>query len=378
MTQVDPSTRFASAGRQPVEQLRVQHERITDLNFFDGIVSTMPNLLLVLNGDRQIVYGNHAALRFLGVTGIDPVLGARPGEAVNCLNAHGEGGCGTDEKCSTCGAVLAILAAQGGESDSRECRILVKSGDRTEAIDLRVHAAPLEAGGERFVAFYLADISHEKRRRVLERIFFHDVLNTAGVLKAYSEELIDESDPSAVRGIGGTLTRVSRRLVDEIKEQRELLRAESGELTPVLRPVHVRDLLQALAEAYASHDVARGKSIVVRPGPDLLLQSDETLLERVLGNMLKNALEASVGGETVSLEVHDEGTEAVFHVQNPAVMPREVKLQVFNRSFSTKGADRGLGTYSMKLLSERYLGGRVGFTSEAGQGTCFTLRLPLA
>jgi len=43
-------------------------------------------------------------------------------------------------------------------------------------------------------------------------------------------------------------------------------------------------------------------------------------------------------------------------------------MQVFNRSFSIKGGDRGLGTYSIKLLSERYLNGEVGFTSEEGTG----------
>ena len=45
-------------------------------------------------------------------------------------------------------------------------------------------------------------------------------------------------------------------------------------------------------------------------------------------------------------------------------MPRQVQLQIFKRSFSTKGAARGLGTYSMRLLSERYLKGVVSFTGE--------------
>jgi signal transduction histidine kinase len=44
---------------------------------------------------------------------------------------------------------------------------------------------------------------------------------------------------------------------------------------------------------------------------------------------------------------------------------------VFQRSFSTKGTGRGLGTYSIKLLTERYLGGRVWFESAEGHGTTF-------
>jgi signal transduction histidine kinase len=57
-------------------------------------------------------------------------------------------------------------------------------------------------------------------------------------------------------------------------------------------------------------------------------------------------------------------------------MPESVRLQVFKRSFSTKGSDRGLGTYSIKLLTENYLGGEVGFASEEGNGTTFWVKLP--
>jgi sensor histidine kinase regulating citrate/malate metabolism len=58
-------------------------------------------------------------------------------------------------------------------------------------------------------------------------------------------------------------------------------------------------------------------------------------------------------------------------------MPRNVQLQVFQRSFSTKGADRGLGTYSIKLLTERYLNGKVWFTTSPEGGTTFTCQYPL-
>ena len=52
-------------------------------------------------------------------------------------------------------------------------------------------------------------------------------------------------------------------------------------------------------------------------------------------------------------------------------MPRSAQLQIFQRSFSSKGDGRGLGTYSVKLLTERYLGGSVAFDSTLEQGTTF-------
>ena len=72
-----------------------------------------------------------------------------------------------------------------------------------------------------------------------------------------------------------------------------------------------------------------------------------------------------------------KGDEVEFWVHNQGHMPRKVQLQVFQRSFSTKGAGRGIGTYSVKLLTERYLGGRVTFTSEPQAGTTFRIRLPV-
>ena len=72
----------------------------------------------------------------------------------------------------------------------------------------------------------------------------------------------------------------------------------------------------------------------------------------------------------------NEEDQVEIWVNNPAVMPRDVQLQVFNRSFSTKGSGRGIGTYSMRLLVSRYLGGSVDFDSSEDRGTIFRVRLP--
>jgi sensor histidine kinase regulating citrate/malate metabolism len=48
---------------------------------------------------------------------------------------------------------------------------------------------------------------------------------------------------------------------------------------------------------------------------------------------------------------------------------------MFKRSFTTKGIGRGLGTYSMKLLGEKYLKGKVGFESSKQNGTTFYIEI---
>ena len=65
-----------------------------------------------------------------------------------------------------------------------------------------------------------------------------------------------------------------------------------------------------------------------------------------------------------------------FFVHNPGMIDESVQSNIFKRYYSTKGGNRGLGTYSMKLLTEEYLGGEVSFWSTADRGTTFTFLIP--
>ena len=109
-----------------------------------------------------------------------------------------------------------------------------------------------------------------------------------------------------------------------------------------------------------------------------IIQTDPQLLKRVIGNMLKNAIEASLPGQSITLSCEQLDGNVSIDVHNPSVIPQDVRLQIFNRYFSTKkGPGHGIGTYSMKLLGEKYLNGCVWFTSTPEAGTTFTITLPL-
>lgn len=338
-----------------------------------AILDAVPDIIMALTPQRQIVFANQGLLNFACCREAD-LLGLRAGEALGCAHAFERpAGCGATEFCVTCGAAQAILNSACGLPDVQECRIT--RCENNEALDFRVWSTPLTIDGDQFTLLTLSDISEEKRRRALERIFFHDVLNTVTAMKAASDLL-------ARRGNGdtGDLPQIMRtlvdRLIDEIAAQRQLTDAENNELAANPTPINVPVLLADLAREFAHHQLAAERMIRIAPAGDVKIVSDPVILRRVLVNMLKNALEASRPGEIVTLGCQRAGDELEFWVHNPGAMPRPVQLQVFQRSFSTKGAGRGLGTYSMKLLGERYLGGRVGFTSSQEAGTTFTVRLP--
>ena len=123
---------------------------------------------------------------------------------------------------------------------------------------------------------------------------------------------------------------------------------------------------------------AYGKVIYMDVDSDSFdITTDETLLNRVLINMLTNALEASEVGDRVTAGVKLVGGLAMFWVQNSQIIPEEYKHKIFVKSFTTKKRGSGLGTHSIKTLTERYLKGTASFVTGEGIGTIFRITLPL-
>jgi len=339
-------------------------------------LENLPAPIMLLNHTRQIVFANRA-LREISKHDLERLLGSRPGEAIGCENAElAEGGCGCSGPCSTCGAVLSILQGLQGDACTSDCRITRRHQDSIEALDLRVSVQPLVFENDPFVLVFLNDISAEKRRQSLEKIFFHDVMNVAGSIRGFTDILLDY-DLSNPREVLEQLQSATQQMIDEVEAQRLLSQAESGELSTNREPLETASLLEQVVRLMQGHEVAEGKHLEIAPSScrEIIL-SDSTLLVRCLVNLCKNALEASAPGEIVTVESSCDEHVVRFKVQNEAVIPSNVQLQVFQRSFSTRGAGRGLGTYSVRLLVERYLAGKVSFSSDKTNGTCFTIVLP--
>ncbi len=374
-----PVTEFATAERVSLGILQRQAEAWLDLPFAASLLNAVPEGVLVLNPQRQIVFASDAFRRLLPPDQADRLVGARPGEALACVHAcEQEGGCGTTEFCSQCGAALALLEGLAGHAAVRECRLLRLSGSQPPALDLRVVATPFDYRGERYCVFAVSEISHEKRRRALERSFFHDLLNTAGGLSGLLEALAIEA-PEDLRPDLEIAQMGFRDMVDQIQTQRDLSRAESDELRPAPSRLASLRVLRDVIALFENHPLAAERTLVLdEPAVDQEFVSDRTLLGRVLVNLVKNALEACPPAGAVRLGCARTEGGLRFWVRNPGAIPRAVQLQIFNRSFSTKGDGRGLGTYAVKLLTEKYLGGSVGFTSSPEAETTFHVTLPLA
>jgi len=372
---------ISQQSRRPQVEIENQNKAIAGNRQLLDVLDSFPGFVLVLNQTRQIVFANQAFLRFLGATGVAQVLGKNPGDALACEHAmHSALGCGSTDFCSTCGATkatLPIILHQPKNSAAQECRIRQEGSGK--AFDFRVQTAPFPGGDNSLYLFFLTDISHEKRRRALECIFFHDVANIAFGMVGLSRILCEkELDGRKTKEIQDILHRHAHRLADEVEAQRALAEAESNELRLRVKPCATLALLDEVASLFNRID--KNHSCRVEIAADAVAReffTDQRLLHRILINMTKNAIEASPKEAIVRLGCEQADNDLEFWVHNQGFMAEQVRLQIFQRSFSTKGLGRGLGTYSIKLLGERYLKGRVSFTSSPEQGTTFRFRCPV-
>ena len=435
MTSSETPTGLAPPERAPEREIRRQSKEFSAISFLREILNAVPNIVLVLNKERQVIFANKPLLEFLGRQDPSTVAGMRPGEVFDCIHAREtQGGCGTTEFCRTCGTTRAILTSQKGQPDVQECRIVQKQTGG--ALDLRVWASPLQLKGRQFTVYAASDVGHENRRKALERIFFKEVLDPLGKLRETAKALdqVGGGEPEALRDtmhalvdrlfnrlstrgdsrtasdvlrkeiltllshgeivdetvgqmgpefarkqdLRTTICRLSDELMEEINAQRLLTAAENNELSVNPTPIDSIAFLKEIVGFFKNHEATKDRRVRIADGArEVMFVSDQVLLKRLLGNMVKNALEASSADEPVTLGCEVVSDKVEFWVHNPNPMPEEVQRQVFQRSFSTKGEGRGLGTYAIRLLSERCLKGSVSFrTSQIG--TTFVARYPLA
>lgn len=371
------NTKFAPAERESREELERKIAIFRDNAILNEFLNKVPIVFLIVNKYRQIVYMNNGALEFTGLGDITSIIGERPGETLGCIHSRKEvGGCGTADSCTYCGAINAVLESQKGKNSVKEARLILGSDEK--AYDLRIWASPLVINNEDFTAVTLQDIQNEKWRSFLERIFFHDILNTATGLQGTIDLLINFKEKINTDELMERARRITKNLIKEIQSQQLLIAAENDVLETSPAIFSSVEILNDVIKTYENDDLTKGKIFKIAPqSKDVEITTDQTLLRRILGNMIKNAIEAVPENSTITIGCMLESEKINYWVHNPGFIPQNIQLQIFNRSFSTKGHGRGLGTYSMKLLSS-FLKGTVTFTTSEENGTTFNVTIPIS
>jgi hypothetical protein len=379
---MEPETTYHPPERRSLpDELTRQAATWVDNPILHEVLEAVDGFVVLANLNHQILLANLPFLKASGRLEGKDLQGWRLGEVLGCIHVpEGSDGCGTSPACAQCGIAKALGDIRlGGVRASYEC-LLTRSTPtaRLEAMELKVKSTPFPTPGAEQILLVCQDISSEKRKEVLESVFFHDVLNTLSGLRGWTNVL--------KAGLGDTaraiqkLDALSERVLNEIRSHRLITQAERGELAARREPIHLDTLLADWQAAVEQHPSCTGRVARFRPlEMPLEIHSDPDLLRRILLNMALNALEATDPGGTATAWVDVAGEEVTFCVHNAKEIPLAVARRIFQRSYSTKATrGRGLGTYSMKLFGESFLGGRVHFTTSAEEGTVFRFSLPTA
>lgn len=349
--------------------------------FDEGVVSrklidAVPSPLLIINKQWRVIYANNAVMSLIGGSNTENHIGLREGEAFHCVHYLQENkGKEHYPSCHVCGVARLLSRSLKGEKVSEDCHIACGLSETLTSLDLRVFATPLEFHGEHFSILTLVDISDKRRCELLENACYHDLLNTLasirGVISVVKDGDVEDQDE-----IFRLLEKMTQDSIDEINALRLLEKAEQKKLTPQSETITSSEFLNYMYESFQRHPAAEEKKLTIENDEtDQVIVSDYQLLRRIVGNMLINALEATTPGEEVTMGSCKDRDGVRFWVHNHKVIPHEIQGQIFYRDISNKGHARGLGTYSIKLLSIA-LGGDAYFTSSEAEGTTFSLWLP--
>lgn len=339
---------------------------------FASVLELVSDVAFVVNPERRVAFTNEACRRRFATSG--DAIGLAPGELLGCDSAVGDSAsCRTGDACISCGLDSVIRrAAQTGSAEG-PTRVRLPHG---QVMDLDVRAMSVTtADGRRHVLVVTQDRSAEHWQRQLDRAFFHDALDLAAGIVGLAE--LREAG-AATEGDAEAIVGLATELVETIRDHRTLKAAEAGDLAIDVDTVDLASIVDTAIDVNRRLAEQRSVRVQGEVGRPDTLTTDRNLLTRVLSNLIRNAIEASSPGDGVIVRtrpVDDEHVEISVH--NPVEIPPEVQSRIFRRPASTKGANRGTGTFSARLLTERYLEGSIHFVTGPQLGTTFSLHLPL-
>ncbi len=359
------------------------------LQELDSILQTTHDGLLLLDPDYRILAANPTLAGYLGLaqqdlegyTLLEPRLDGQPS--------------------------LASLVGYTSEGLDAECQILAE-GERAFTRQGIVVAGPPERPVERTLTpvrdqegettgwlLVFRDLAEEhalaKLREEMTRMLLHDLRSPLTVVIS-SLQFLEAEVPVGGPGSAGEIVSVAQRsgehvlrLVDGLLD---ISRLESGQMVIERTPMAIRPLLEEVANRVSPlADRARIdlQTSIERGLP--LLEGSQILLDRVVNNLLDNAIKFTPDGGRVHLwaQQEPEGDSAAVLVgvtdTGPGI-PLEDQSRLFmkyQRVRDVRGRRQGLGLglAFCKLAVEAH-GGEIWVTSEMGQGSTFAMRLPAA
>ena len=223
-----------------------------------------------------------------------------------------------------------------------------------------------------FKSQFLANMSHELRTPL------NSIILLSKLLQESKNECLDEEDIQKA----AVIHKAGKELLELINEILDMSKIESGNMEMEFIDVDSQELLGDIEELFRPIAKEKGLNFVVEDNFKAHFISDKGKLSQVLRNLLSNAFKFTEKGE-VSLKLFKDEKNIKFIVQDSGIgIPKEKQSLIFEAfkqvdgSISRKYGGTGLGLSISKKIIEM-LGGKIELQSKEGEGTTFTVTIPL-
>jgi PAS domain S-box-containing protein len=345
--------------------------------YLEELLEKANALILVANRDKKVVVFNQAISRLTGFSK-EEVLGRDVFSLVP-----------EDEHLRL--SSLLSSAMRGEPVPNFELRLLTRSGEaRVAFATSSALTSQGEVEGVMAIGQDVTVVAQLEQRIIqaeklaslgqLAASVAHEINNPMTAVVTYADAMLQRSV------LAGNAGAADAEKLRKILESGHRILRFTRDLTSYARPAKDRpepvqlNALLDLAVGYCEHVVAQARVVVERDYGELPpLSAVRANLVQVFVNLITNACHAMGPGGQVSLRTRQEGREAVVWVKDTGsgISPENLS-RIFEPFFTTKteGKGTGLGLSIVQRIIEKH-GGRLSVRSELGQGTTFTVHLPL-
>ena len=345
-----------------------------------------PDAICVMDDRFQVVYTNPAARTMLGIPGFQPWQ-----RFPDANHMH------PDDVCRLEQAVKAS-SVPGGRT-SMEVRLELADGgwhwfDLTlcdlrhdpviDGLLVKLRNIDLVKQDERDMQEQLATLQRQNQNKsAFLSTISHEFRTPLTSIIGYSEFLTaNSSDPAMVAEDAEVIHREATRLSRMVDDVLLMDRVDNGHVSLNLKPLSLNDVVTAVTEAMRPHMVRHRLVLALDPALPAIL-GDKDRLEQALTNLIGNAVKFSEQGGTITVSTARAGGEVIVSVRDEGmgIAPddRERVFQRFERvetGISGRVVGTGLG---LAIVSEivKLHDGRVELESEIGEGSTFSIILPI-
>ena len=337
------------------EAMRVAAAARGERDARDAILSGLEDGVVLFDPDGSVVFQNQRAGRFLG----------SPADRAPRLAPE---------------SLRELVASARGHAEPREAEVAGPQGR-----SLRATAASV--GGDR-VLLMLQDVTHARMIEAVRRDFVanasHELKTPAASIRAIAETMGSAAadDPEAIARFAAQMEQEAVRLSRIISDLLDLSRLE-GE--PAQRTeVRFDRLVADEAERHRGPAEAGGLQLDVHANGPTVVRGSARDLSLMIRNLVQNAVQYTRPGGRIDVRVAAEDGEAILTISDSGVgIPARDQRRIFERFYrvdrarSRETGGTGLGLSIVKHVVENQ-GGAIAVQSELGQGSTFTVRLPLS